>query len=253
MRPHPSRAGIQRGPARFSTRWDAGERPRHHCQSLLRLVVADDPHGLSCHRAGRRRHLCGRRRRLGDPDLWKGVRQRRPQPAFHRREPRRLHRPGLHPDGKHRRERRRAVRDHPGAHGRVRQAITGSGGRGTEERFLRPGDHSDRSARRSHHRRRRRAAPEYHHREARRAPTGVQARRHGDRRQLVPAQRRIGRGPGHVRQQGVGVGAAADGPDHRLVCRRPGAGIHGDGPGRCGESRPCTGRHGTRRTSTSSR
>ena len=52
LRPHPSRAGVQRGAAGFTAGRDAGECPGDHSQSILRLVVADDPHGLPCHRAG---------------------------------------------------------------------------------------------------------------------------------------------------------------------------------------------------------
>ena len=48
------------------------------------------------------------------------------------------------------------------------------------------------------------------------AQARVPARRHRDRRQLVPAQRRRGRGARHVRREGAEPGPAAEGADRRL-------------------------------------
>ena len=109
---------------------------------------------------------------------------------------RRADRERLHPDGHDRRERRRALGRLARGHGPLRAALAGAGGGGAGQRVLRPRAHSlERRVRR------RRAAPRLDAREARRARAGLPARRQGDGRELVPAERRRGGGRRHERRR----------------------------------------------------
>ena len=90
---------------------------------------------------------------------------------------------------------------------------------------------------------RRRAAARHHRGEARRAEARLQARRHGDRRQRLPAQRRRRRHPGHVRGQSRRAGPEAAGADHRLLGRRDPPGDHGPRPDPRDPGRARAGRH----------
>ena len=64
------------------------------------------------------------------------------------------------------------------------------------------------------------------------AQAGLPPRRRGDGRQLLPAQRRRGRGDHHVRHQGQGARPHAAGPDRLHRRHRPLPRDHGPRPGR---------------------
>ena len=128
----------------------------------------------------------------------------------------------LHPDGPHRRERRRALQRH-------RASPRTSGPRSRSSAPSPPVTRATSTARSSRcdARRRghqgRRPAPGHDGREARRAQAGLQARRHRHRRQRLPAQRRRRRRARHVRGEGREARPQAARPHHRLRRRRPSA------------------------------
>ena len=108
-------AGLQHRPQRGVAGGDRSSRPGGHGQPVLRVVVADDPDGVSRDQ-GRRGRSVHRGRR--------GVRLARrgpdvpvDEPAHRRHQRHRLQR--LHLDGDHRRERRRALPRLPRVPGRV--------------------------------------------------------------------------------------------------------------------------------------
>ena len=128
---------------------------------------------------------------------------------------RRADRERLHPDGAHRRERRRALGCLARGHGPVRAAVAGARRRGAAVGLLRARDHAVR-------RRvgRRRPARLVDAREAVGARAGVQARRQGDGRELVPAERRRGGGGRHVRDtRGRSSGSRRARGSSRRRCR----------------------------------
>ena len=173
-------AGHEPRAARGAPRRPAGERPGDDRQPVLRLVAADDPHGVSRDQSGRGRRLRRRRRRVDHAGRRLPEGRRGAAPEAVRR--RRADRERLHPDGDDRRERRRALGRLPRGHGPLRAALPGAGGGGAGQRVLRPRAHSvERRVRR------RRAAPRLDAREARRARAGLPAGRQGHGRKLVPA------------------------------------------------------------------
>ena len=191
------RAGLQHRPQRRAAGRDRSSRPRHVRQPLLRLLAADDPHGLPRDR-GRRGRPVHRRRRRGRLALRGG--QLPVPPAARRLRGRALQR--LHPDGHHRRERRRALQRLARVAGRVGRHLAAARRRRPRLGPLRPRDRRRADARRRGHQGRR-PAPGHDGREARRAQAGVQARRHRHRRQRLPAERRRRRRAGHVRGEGA--------------------------------------------------
>ena len=94
----------------------------------------------------------------------------------------------------------------------LRPALAGTRGRGPAGRVLRPRDRAGHAARRHGRRQGRRPARVVDLREARHAGAGLQAGRHGHRRQLLPAQRRRGRRAGHERREGGRARAQAARP-----------------------------------------
>ncbi len=174
--------------------------PGHDGEPLLRVVAADDPYGASRDPRRRGRGVRRGRRRVDHPgERLSEVGGRDPPRAVRRQ---RADRERLHPDGAHRRERRRALGRLARGHGPVRAAVAGARGRGAAVGLLRARDHTVR-------RRvgRRRPARLVDAREAVGARAGVQARRQGDGRELVPAERRRGGGGRHV----GGTGATSSG------------------------------------------
>ena len=148
-----------------------------------------------------------------------GRRRRLARPARGRRGPRRLHRHG--PD---RRERRGAARDHPRRPGRVRRPVAEPGREGAGQRLLAARHHARHAARRHRGERRRRPAAGHHAREGGRTQARVPPRRHRHGRQLLPAERRRGRGRHHERPQGRRARASrrwpASSPPGSARCRR---------------------------------
>ena len=137
----------------------------------------------------------------------------------------------LHPDGHHRRERRRALQRQPRGAGRVGGDLPEPRGRGARRRPLRPRDRRRHHARRHRGHARRRPAPRHDDGEARRAQAGLQARRrHRHRRQRLPAQRRRRRRARDVRGARAGARPEAARADHRLLRRRDPPGDHGPRP-----------------------
>ena len=184
-------AGDEPRAARRAARRAAGDGAGHDGQPLLRVEPADDPHGLPRDQGRRGRGVRRGRRRVdvaGErlPEVGGGA----PPRALRRR---RADRERLHPDGPHRRERRRALGRLARGHGPVRAAVAGARRRGTGLGVLRARDHAVRGRRG-----RRRPAAIVDLREARRARARVQARREGHGRQRVPAERRRGGGRRHV-------------------------------------------------------
>ena len=216
------RAGLQRGPQRGAAGRTRPPCPGGHGQSLLRIVAADDPHGVPRDQGGRRRpvHRGGRgmhvarRRHDASGD----------EPAARRLERHRLQR--LHPDGDDGGERGRALQGLPRGPGRVGGALSAARGRGTRERPLRPRDRRCRHTGDSRRRRRRdpgahghagrRAARGHDGRVAGEAQAGLQAGWHGDRGQRLPAQRRRRRRAGDVGGEGPRARPQAPGADRRV-------------------------------------
>ena len=211
------RAGLQRRPQRADPRRLPGLRARHDRQPLLRLLAADDPHGLPRDPRGRGRHV-RRRRRRGRLAARRGLAGAVPPAA---RRVRGLARQRLHPDGPDGRERRRARGRHARGAGPLGRDLAEPRRAGAGVGPLRRGDRAGRRAR-AHRARRagqrghrgrgdrhegRRPAPGHELREALAAETGLQARRHGHGRQRLPAQRRRRRGADHVRGEGAGARA----------------------------------------------
>ena len=110
----------------------------------------------------------------------------------------------------------RAARHHPRAAGRVRRALAEPGREGHRQRLLAAGDHAGDPARRHGGHGRRRPPPGDHDREGRRPAARFPAERHRDRGQLLPAQRRRGRGRGDERRQGGRARHHAAGADRVL-------------------------------------
>ena len=108
----------------------------------------------------------------------------------------------LHRHGSDGRERRRVRARLPRGDGRVRQAVPGPGRRQHRERLLRRRDHAGHAARRHRRRQGRRSAGRHDAGGPGPVEAGVPARRHGDRRQRLPAQRRCRRRPRDERHQG---------------------------------------------------
>ena len=261
LRPARRRAGQQPGPHRG--RADGhGPPARLHHHPLLLLLAADHPHGAARHqgRRGRRLHL-GRRRdglplRQGQLRRPAGHAQpalRRGRGPHRRRAPRRSGaswhdpredglRPGrLHRDGPDRGE--------PGPRSRASPARTwtssASGRRTSPRRPSRTASGSARSPRsrlpdgtvvskddgpRAGVTLEGVAGPQ----------AGLPPRRHGHRRQLLPAQRRRRRAGDHVRHQGARAGPDPAGPDRLHRRLRPLPRDHGLRPGRGAASRRCS-------------
>ena len=164
----------------------------HDREPLLRVVAADDPHGVPRDPRRRGRRVRRGRRRVDHAGRRLPEGQRGAAPEALRR--RRADRERLHPDGPDGRERRRALGRLARGHGPLRAALAGARGRGAGVGLLRARDHAVGRRREG-----RRAAAELDAREARGARAGVQAGRQGDGRQLVPAERRRGGGGRDVR------------------------------------------------------
>ena len=111
-----------------------------------------------------------------------------------------------------------------GRAGRVRGPLAEPRGEGDRERLLRARDHAGRPCRTAPSWPRRRPPPGRDARGRQRAQAGVPPGRHGHRGQLLPAQRRRGRGRGDERPQGPRAGDHPARPDRRhrgqRRCRR---------------------------------
>ena len=166
-------------------------RAGHDRQPLLRVQPPDDPHGLPRDQGRGGRRLRGRRRRVDHAGRRLPQGRRGAAPAAVRR--RRADRQRLHPDGHDRGERGRAVRRVARRHGPLRPALAGARGRRAGQRLLRPRDHAL-PGERQRGLPRRRPAPRVDARAAAEPRPGLQAGRLGHGRQLVPAERRRGRG-----------------------------------------------------------
>ena len=127
-------AGDEPRPPRRAARRAAQERAGHDREPLLRLVAADRAHGVPRDQGGRGRRLRRRGRRVDLPGrrLPEGLRGAAPEARRRGRD-----RERLHPDGPHRRERRRALRRLARRHGPLRAALAGARGRGAGVRLLR--------------------------------------------------------------------------------------------------------------------
>ena len=128
----------------------------------------------------------------------------------------------------------------PRVPGRVGGAVAAARAGGARQRPLRPRDRRRRHPRaprrrrrrrrRAHGHARRRAAPRHDRGEARGTQARLQARRLGDRRQRLPAQRRRRGHPGDVRGQGPRAGPRAAGAHHRVLGGGGPPGDHGPRP-----------------------
>ena len=245
------RAGLQRRPQRAVVGGDRSSRAGGDGQPVLRVVVADDPDGLSCGE-GRARAISTSR--PGVECVSRGAAQTFPL-MNHRIDGTQRHGlQRLHLDGDHGRERRRALQGR-----RVSPRMSGRRCRSSGR--WRPATAAISTARSSASRSprlhdaggdviaahtvaaRRRAAARHHGGEARRAQAGVQARRLGDGRQRLPAQRRRRRRAGDVRGQSPRAGPHAAGADHRVLGRRGAPGDHGPRSDPRDQSRARAGRH----------
>ncbi len=204
------------GPAGLQHRADHGSplrqarggNDRGHRLAVLRVLSRRDPACLQRdqERRGRRIHRCRSRVRLALQRAQRGRRRRRPQREAHRRPrglPERLHR-----HGDHRGQRRQQVRRHPRSDGRLRAAIPAPRRRLAGVGLLRSRDRPGEAGRRQRGEQGRRppSRRRRHAREARISTGGIRRRR-CDGRQLLPAQRRRGRGSDHVRHEGQGAWA----------------------------------------------
>ena len=193
-------------------------RPRHHGQPLLRLVAADDPHGLPRDQ-GRRGRPVHRRRRRGR--LARPRRTRRSSPHPQARRLRGLAVRRLHPDGHDGRERRRALQGQPRGAGRVGGDLAEPRGRRARRRAtstrrsspVTTPDGTEVAATTAR-------GPARRSRSSPRSSRPSSPRRHGHGRQRLPAQRRRRRGARHVRGEGEGARPQAAGAHHRLLGRR---------------------------------
>ena len=204
-------------------------RARDDRQPLLRLVAADDAHGVPRDQGGRGRCLRRRRRRvdLAGRRLPEGRRGAAPEALRRGRD-----RERLHPDGPDRGERRRALRRLARGHGPLRAALAGARGGGAGVRLLRARADAVHEGGRHGRLRRRRPAALVDAREAAGAPAGLQAGRQGHRRQLVPAERRRRGARDHVRGARGRARRQAAGAHHRRVGHRARPGDHGRRPDR---------------------
>ena len=108
----------------------------------------------------------------------------------------------LHRDGPDRREPGAVQGRQPRGHGPLRRPLAEPRRGGARQRLLGARHHPDHAARRHGRVEGRRAARRRHLRRRVRAQAGVPSGRTGDRRQLLPAQRRRGRRGDHERGQG---------------------------------------------------
>ncbi|CAA9211591.1 MAG: 3-ketoacyl-CoA thiolase @ Acetyl-CoA acetyltransferase, partial [uncultured Corynebacteriales bacterium] len=254
------RAGLQPGPGGVRAA-RPGPAARHHGHPLLRVLAADDPDGVP--RDQGRRGARVRRRRGGDgqpvppgqlrqlaghdqrglpagrgahPDR-RGGRGGVARPARRRRGAGHLHR-----DGPDRGEPRPAQGRVAGGDGRLRGPLAEPGREGDRRRLLGAGDHPGHRSGRHRDQQGRRPPGRRDAGGRGRPEAGVPAGRAGHRRQLLPAQRRRGRGRGDVRRAGPRARDHAAGPDrlHRGVRAVPGD--HGPRPGRVLPARARAGR-----------
>ena len=171
-----------------------------------------------------------------------GHAERWQRPARRRRVSRRLHR-----DGADRRERFAAARYHPRDAGRLRLPVAEPGRKGFGRRLLATRDHAGHASRRQCRRPRRRTARRHHDRNARDAAAGVPRRRHGNRRKLLPAQRRRCGRHRHVRHSRTRTRHHAARAHRVERCDRPLAGDHGTRSCRGDQAGTSARRHDDRR------
>ena len=133
----------------------------------------------------------------------------------------------LHLDGPDGRERRRPVRGQPRGDGQVRAALAGARRAVAGGRLLRPRDRARDDPGRHRGREGRRPARQLDAREAVAAAARLPRGRQGDRRQLVPAERRRRGGADHVRRPGEGARPQAARPHHHRRDLGQRARVHG--------------------------
>ena len=204
--------GFQAGEQGYNIGRNAGAagrhrppRPRHDRQPLLRLLAADDPHGLPRDQ-GRRGRPVHRRRRRGRLAL-----RRRADFEFHPQldgsegAPYNVYIP-MGMTAENVAERCNVTREAQDEWAAIsQQRAVAARDCGHFDREIVPVH----DARRHEVTQGRRPAPRHDGREARRAQAGVQARRHRHRRQRLPAQRRRRRGARDVRGAGARSSASS--------------------------------------------